>query len=408
MFARRHPIQSHCLYGTGVFLTFTVVYAFFLSAFDETGGGCLFRGVTSFAPTAVAVVPRKNDRLHRQRKRKRAIATTLHIARDGTESTTGSRYVCLLEDYKKTMGPYFFALFDQLIEQTGHEKKHVAFLTAQKDLDELLSANNEKDTDNINTGALESLLETMESSLDLDGPPEVFVLEDWNPMALEERFSSFKGVDSEPRNMDPTIVWLYGKHNAFYTRHLLRTSGFDRWIEEHCASSSVSPPGFDNCVFVGEGTGALCAGDTMDAPKARGNDPRGAPELQVYGLKLLGEDDGKGVVFVGKEEEEEDNGNSISELYPRIEVCREDEVFVWAQPHTIKDPEEEQVATKFVMAPNRRGTIERYETCNPLPPLIIRTKAVKDTEGVACYGEPSVDPSRSAQAVTIGDSEWWE
>ena len=290
-----------------------------------------------------------------------------------------------MDDFEKTRGPYCFALFDQLFEQTNHEKKHVAFLTTQKDLDEISKSND--------ASALESMLENLESSLDIDGPPEVFVLEDWNPLALEEKFASAATETKANRNDVPTILWLYGCHNAFYTRHLLRTSGFDRWIQEQCASSSV--PGRDNCIFVGEGTGAVCASASMDAAKVRGDDARGAPELQVYGLNLLGD----GVVFVDKET----RSRQVSEGYPEIVVCRQDEVFVWAQPPLL------EVATKFVMAPNRRGTIEKHATLDPLPPLVIRNNEdIEPTEGVACYGEPSVDPSRSAQAETIGDSEWWE
>ncbi len=303
-----------------------------------------------------------------------------------SDTTVGSRYLCLLDDFEKTRGPYCFALFDQLFEQTNHERKYVAFLTTQKDLDSVSKSND--------ASALESMLETLESSLDLDGPPEVFVLEDWNPLALEERFASVATETETNREDAPTILWLYGCHNAFYTRHLLRTSGFDRWIQEQCASSSV--PNRDNCIFVGEGTGAVCASASMDAAKARGDEARGAPELQVYGLNLLSD----GVVFV----DNETKSRQVSEGYPEIEVCREDEVFVWAQPPSL------EVATKFAMAPNRRGTIEKHTTLEPLSPLVIRSNddIAEQTEGVACYGEPSVDPSRSAQAETIGDSEWWE
>ena len=329
----------------------------------------------------------------------------------GMSEPTGSRYVCLLEDYEKVMGPYLYALFDQLFELTGHEEKRIAFLTTQKDLDDISSyriqgKENENKTDDAVKGvncndttaeALKALLETLESSLELETTPEVFVLDDWNPLAVEERFSTVESTgagtsDDDKDKVDPTILWLYGNHNSFYTRHLLRTSGFDRYIQERCASSSLSSDDDDdNCVFVGEGTGAACAWITMDAARARGDDPKGAPELQPYGLKLLG------------------NENDDSSGF---EVCGDDEVFVWAQqPPQESMVEEEQQrehgATNFVMAPNRRGTIERYTTLDPLPPLVDRNEQ-QSGEGVACYGEPSIDPSRSMQAGSIGDSEWME
>ncbi len=359
--------------------------------------------VNSFSQSTMVLVPRRATQLCRDRNREDNILTALYTTNEETEfdTTAGSRYICLFQDYEKTTGPYFFALFDQLLEQTLHKKKHVAFLTTQKDID-ALSTENEPNT-------LESKLETIKSFLDLDRSPEVFVLEEWNPLALEERFGSTADrataeatTQSQRDQMNiPTVVWLYGRHNGFYTRHMLRTSGFDRWIQEQCASSYI--PGLENCVFIGEGTGALCAGVTMDPAKARGDDANGAPELQVYGLNLLG-DESTGVVFVDGNTTSEQKSNLI-DRYCRLEICLEDEVFVWAQPPLL----EEQVATKFVMAPNRRGTIEKHATLDPLPPLIIRSNADEDkTEGIACYGEPSIDPSRSAQAETIGDSEWWE
>ena len=57
----------------------------------------------------------------------------------GMSEPTGSRYVCLLEDYEKVMGPYLYALFDQLFKLTGHEEKGIAFLATQKDLDGISS-----------------------------------------------------------------------------------------------------------------------------------------------------------------------------------------------------------------------------------------------------------------------------
>ncbi|KAL3902678.1 MAG: hypothetical protein SGARI_005724 [Bacillariaceae sp.] len=71
-------------------------------------------------------------------------------------------------------------------------------------------------------------------------------------------------------------------------------------------------------------------------------------------------------------------------------------------------PEEvttDSMATRFVMTPHSKGTIERYTTPDRLPPLV--TSSVTSMEGVACTGEPSIDPSRAVQNP-LGDSEWLE
>jgi len=155
----------------------------------------------------------------------------------------------------------------------------------------------------------------------------------------------------------------------------------------------------------------------MEAARSRGDDPRGAPELQPYGLNLVGRDQGTVVAAANSPDDLSIEGvvfgeKAASDPQNRLEVCRKDEGFVWAQPRSC-----EEVATTFVFAPSRRGTIEKYATVDPLPPLVVQTSSnsmsksnsLGDSgEGVACYGEPSVDPSRSAQAGTIGDSEWWE
>ncbi len=379
----------------------TICIPLFILIFERTNDGCyqVPRGVASFAPQPVSVMPRKHDPIRHRHGSTFSTPRNLHLAEDETESTTGSRYLCLFKDYETLEGPYFFALFDQLFEQTSHTKKTVAFLTTQKDMNEISRTSNFSNS----TSALDSRLENLQSSLDLDAPPEVFVLDEWNPVVLEERFPSLNDNDTDIQNEKPSIVWLYGNCNAFYTRHLLRTSGFDRWIQESCASSSAFGSDFENSVFVGEGTGALCIGNSMDSAKASGNDPKGAPELQFHGLQLLGENENSGVVFV---QEDENTDNSMATNYLGLEICRDDEVWVWAQ--TSPQEEGDQIATNFVMAPNRRGTIEKYATLDPVAPLVFRSNTKKKIEGVACYGEPSIDPSRSAQAGTIGDSEWWE
>ena len=382
---------SPCRRITGFFIALLVC----VFTFDGTDDDFLTipRGVSSFAPQVAKRVPPKSGSFSHLQSPKCSMTTTLYLAKDETDCTTGSRYLCLLKDYETVEGPYFSALFDQLFEQTKHITKSVVFLTTQKDLDDLCSRNGDN--------ALNSRFSNLTQSLDLDKDPTLFVLDDWNPMLLESHFPSLKFNNSDPTNENPTVIWLYGNSNAFHTRHLLRTSGFDRWIQENCASSSVLQSDFDNSIFVGEGTGTLCTGATMDSAKASGNDPKGAPELQFYGLQLLGENKSKGVVFVSEEEKADE---SSSRQYSGLEVCRDDDVWIWAQESS--QIGEEQLAINFVMAPNRRGTIEKYDTLEPLAPLIFQSP--EGSEGVACYGEPSIDPSRSAQAETIGDSEWWE
>ena len=38
----------------------------------------------------------------------------------------GGRFICLVDDYEMVKGPYVFALFDQLFEQTNHMQKNIA------------------------------------------------------------------------------------------------------------------------------------------------------------------------------------------------------------------------------------------------------------------------------------------
>mmetsp|Transcript_25253 Transcript_25253/g.53189 ORF Transcript_25253/g.53189 Transcript_25253/m.53189 type:complete len:154 (-) Transcript_25253:1433-1894(-) len=85
-------------------------------------------------------------------------------------------------------------------------------------------------------------------------------------------------------------------------------------------------------------------------------------------------------------------------------------VCVWAQQPR------ERSATSFVFRPGQRGAIEGYNTERALLlPLVENVKNEQEQqqqhraqEGVVCTGEPSIDPSRAAQAGGIGDSEWWE
>lgn len=82
--------------------------------------------------------------------------------------------------------------------------------------------------------------------------------------------------------------------------------------------------------------------------------------------------------------------------------------------------------TKFIITPSQKGTIEKYESIsNPLPPLVLNNRRrssnrksnnddeenkADEAEGVHCYGEPSIDPSKSIQVseTNLGiTEEWW-
>lgn len=301
-------------------------------------------------------------------------------------SRHGGRHICLFDSYEAVKGPYFFALLDQLMGETQHETKNLAYFTSRSDLPANEGAR-------VARGDRGDVLETLRASLDLD-TATLFLLDDWNPPTLDEELSCSK----------PTIVWVQGK-NAFHTRHLLRTSGLDRWLQEHCAPSHDQGSSSNNkgCAipFIGEGAGALCSGSTMAIAHVRGDDPKMSPELQMYGLDLLGDDDDDSLVSFGVEEKILQGHPRTSDFVSNIQICRNDQIFVWSQ-----SPNQE-TATRFVMTPKQRGTIEGYTTPDPWSDRQRRSRLGQaDGGGVACHGEPAIDPSRSIQH--IGDSEWME
>jgi len=298
-----------------------------------------------------------------------------------------------LKDYQNVEGPYFSACLEELLElrendnqkdDENERRRCMAILTTQKDF--LLWKKEEQ------------FLSDLESSLGLEEPPKVLLLDDWNPLQVEDIHDYY------------SIIWLSGTYNAFWTRHLLRTSGLDRWIQQRCGSSMASVNNnsktttTNNALFVGEGTGALVVGKTMNAARLAGNDPSEAPELQAFGLGLVRE----GVVFQSSSKLEDTTTAAASTTEEEaVTVLQDDQVWVWGQPLPGDDKNVNQVATKFVFSPNRKGTIESMKEEDPLPPIISSEDNIGGG-GVACYGEPSIDPSRAAQSETIGDSEWWE
>jgi hypothetical protein len=89
-----------------------------------------------------------------------------------------------------------------------------------------------------------------------------------------------------------------------------------------------------------------------------------------------------------------------------IHICDHGQVFVWSQESRLEGDKTPSAATttatRFVMTPHHKGTIERYTTPDRLSPLVTSGAS---KEGVACHGEPSIDPSRAVHNQ-LGDSEW--
>lgn len=297
--------------------------------------------------------------------------------------------ICLFDDYTTIESPYFTAIFDQLLEEhqttSQTSASRLYFCTSRTDW-------NEMDDDNKNR--LQYIQSTLLDEAD-DIETNLIILDDYNPIQLGE----------EIRLTNSSIIfWVYGS-NAFWIRHLLRTSGLGRILQQKQQQEQLS-----NLFYIGENAGATIVGPTMSVAYAQGDDSKQSPELQIYGLNLLNEH----VSFGCTKEELQKHSKTSNLLDTSIEICNNDQVYVWAQrsqSHHSEGQENDEkgegsstiIATKFVMTPSRRGMIERYS--NPKPIL----REVKEHEmegGVACYGEPSIDPSRAVSS--IGDSDWFE
>jgi hypothetical protein len=287
----------------------------------------------------------------------------------------GGRHVCLFESYQNVQGPYFSTLFDQLVEQTLIEKRNLVYCTTKRDMIPDMNRH----------------LDGLKMALDLDDI-KLVILDDYNPVSLEPLF-----VNDGNNSHVPSIVWVQGR-NAFWTRHLLRTSGLDRILQTRCGSNV----GSDDCIFVGEGSGTRCAGTNLAIAHAYGDDPKVAPELQSQGLHLLGCN--RWISF-GVDRPKLETHRNTKHVISSIQICDENQVFVWSQSsHNYqKQDEAQEMATTFIMTPCRKGMIEQYTTPELLPPLVISES--ESVEGVACNGEPSIDPSRVVQNL-LDDSEW--
>jgi hypothetical protein len=317
-------------------------------------------------------------RLHSRRVRRE---TTKRYHENNLQVLYSSFGTCLFDNYTRIESPYFTAIFDQLHEEARGEKKksRLFFCTSRTDWnDGGVSSGGEE-------GNAANRLQYLKSTLLNNSETNLILLDDYNPIRLEEEI--LRGAKSTM-----IIIWVHGS-NAFWTRHLSRTSGLDRIIRQQRSDGTL--------FYIGESAGAAIVGPTMSVACPRGDDPKQSPELQVYGLNLLNEH-----VSFGLTKEELQNHSKTSQLLDKIEICQNDQVYVWAQSKRQQEDDEDEesstiVATKFVMTPSRRGMIERYS--NPKPILLQK----EDTEGgVHCYGEPSIDPSRAVSS--IGDSDWFE
>eukprot|EP00980_Cylindrotheca_fusiformis_P031692 scaffold26796_cov147-Cylindrotheca_fusiformis.AAC.2 len=233
----------------------------------------------------------------------------------------------------------------------------------------------------------------------------LLILNDYNPISLEEEINA----------LDPTIFWLVDD-NAFRLRYYLRTSGLDGILNYKCGSSSDSSSRTTttlNCLYIGENAGAVVAGASLaTTAHAMHHGPKeAAPEPQYFGLGLLGPD--RSVYYYyhdensSQEEEEQQQQQNENDL-SSILALKHDQIYVWSQPAAPAEKEEmttttSSSATSFIFLPSQRGAIEQWQYLPPVPPLV--RMPIDNDGGVACHGEPSIDPSRVIQNG-MADSEW--
>jgi hypothetical protein len=212
-------------------------------------------------------------------------------------------------------------------------------------------------------------------------------LSDYNPVSLDVQMDQWR----------PNILWVTGgtTTNAFSLRYKLRTSGLDRWIERNCCGVSAS-----TCVYIGEGSGAICAGASLQVARSiLQQDPKAAPEPQFFGMGLLGPEKTIAFSTMEMEEQRQVRSSHVDLDEGKLTLLRPDQVYVWSQS---SDGHETSVSS-FIYLPNQRGMMEQMISPEPFPPIMDDDEA---EGGVACFGEPAVDPSRQMQSSTIGDSEW--
>jgi hypothetical protein len=265
-----------------------------------------------------------------------------------------------LNDYLSVKGPYFNALLDQILEeQASIQERRIALCTTQYNAERIST----------------KVLPAIQNDLILNPKDSciLFILEDYNPLSMA----------AEINNVQPTIFWVVDD-NAFRLRYNMRTSGLDSLIEQMCGSDE------ENCLYLGENAGAICAGASLNVAHALNHDPKQAPEPQFRGLELMGPQ--RSISFgISKEALLVHPKTSSECMNQECLELDDDKIFVWSQPL-------DQDVTSFVFLPLQRGGIEQLTSPLPVLPLLV------EREGVECTGEPSIDPSRMMQE--IGDSEW--
>lgn len=314
------------------------------------------------------------------------IASLATIVQGLSSPLSNNRHVCLFNDYEAVRGPHFYALFDQLWEQTGYDdsNKRVAYITCgDSSLEEATKAHLQEDLD----------LEIHAVNIPIVDSPTIS-----DPSQLE----------TEILALDPSILWIGPHENAYVLRHAMRVLNLDFTVHNLCGPAEGRA-----CLFVGEGSGALCAGSNMAAVALRGDDATACPELQFRGLQVLGP--GRSVSFekpmkcsppltMKEEVQLLQEKLATKPLYDPSEettvLLNPEQVYVYSQ-------QEGGDTTSLVMNPYQRGAIEQYASSSlpPAPPL----SQLEGGSSVArdCTGEPSEDPSRTVYTTQVEEGDYW-
>lgn len=296
-----------------------------------------------------------------------------------------NRHVCLFDSYQAIRGPHLYALFDQLWEQTRYKTKRVAYIHA-------IDSDASEDIDRIQEEA--AILQD-ELDLELCEPISLKELE-FDPAKVRQ---AMIGENNGPQY---SIVWVADHPNTFQLRHALRISCMDNIIREHCGPATGNA-----CLFVGEGTGALCAGASMAVANLRGDDPTAAPELQFRGLEMLGPS--RCIYFGAKNKQEHILLKEQLSNLPFFDEQEHSALFLTPKQVYIYSQQKGSDTTSLVMNPYQKGAIEQYESSSlePVPPLCFDDDAVISGVGRACIGEPSEDPSRTIYTNKVEEGDYW-
>jgi len=353
-------------------------------------------------------------------------------------SNNNHRHVCLLNDYEAVRGPYFYALFDQLWEQTGFANKRVAFLAATG----VEAGSNQGKHEE----QLANKMQQIQQELDLD-TCELFTLSTDNidPEHLREKLvklepsivwiaappkNNYKGSDGDDDDYQPHND---GNGNSYWLRHVLRIHNADGIIHDLCGPPATDDPARNRaCLFVGEGSGALCAGSNMAVAALRGDDPKKCPELQFRGLSVLGPT--RSVSFeklLDRSKTAEDDPFDLIRLQDKLSkqplynpekattiFLNPKQVYVFSQvtareSNESSDDDDEETTnslstTSLIFNPYQRGAIEQYESeaLKPVPPLSVGDTGSSSVARM-CTGEPSEDPSRTIHTSLVDEGDYY-